>query len=156
MSRRWNGWTGCVVALTVMACGSDDPVVDQTDPAVAPFVGTWDAVEFTVTNDADTTDVADLLTNGSFTVNIQPSGLYTATLVLGTFNPFVEIGQLTVSGSVLTLTPSGGPGPCPASSVYAFSDTNTLVLDGPTCLDVNLDGEDEDAQAHIVLERRPS
>jgi hypothetical protein len=152
---------GCVVALTValtaVACGGDDPLVVQTDPAVAPFVGTWDAVDFTVTNDADTTTVpADLLKNGSFTINIQPSGLYTATLVLGALNPFVEIGQLTVSGSVLTLTPTGGPGPCPASSVFEFPDTDTLVLDGPTCLDVNGDGEDEDAQAHIVLERRPS
>jgi hypothetical protein len=147
---------GSVVALTVVACGGDDPVVDQVDPAVAPFVGTWDAVDFKVTNDADTAVVADLLTDGSFTINIQPSGLYTATLVLGALNPFVEIGQLTVSGSVLTLTPSGGPGPCPASSTYTFSDTNTLVLDGPTCFDFNLDGADEDAQAHIVLERRPS
>jgi hypothetical protein len=145
-----------MAAIALVACRGDDPVVDQIDPAVAPFVGTWDAVEFTVTNDADTTDVADLLTDGSFTVNIQPSGLYTATLVLGVLNPFVEIGQLTVSGNVITLTPTGGPGPCPASSVYAFPDANTLVLDGPTCLDVNLDGEDEDAQAHIVLERRPS
>ncbi len=151
---------GWLVALAVVAgCGGGGPVEAGPDSAVQPFVGTWDAVVFRVTSVAEPAVVADLLENGSFNINIQPSGLYTATLVLGdgqgtTLDPFVEIGQLIVSGAFLTLRPNG-PNPCPASSEYSFSGPNFLTLEGPTCFDFNLDGEDEEARARLELQRRP-
>lgn len=145
------GWM--CLALSVVGCGGDpDPIVGP-EPAVAQFVGTWEADVFTVTNDADPTVVADLLIEGSFDINIQPSGLYTATLVFGGLTPFVEIGQLSVTGAFVTLRPNG-PNPCPGSSEYVFSGANRFSLTGPTCFDFNLDGEDEDAEAHIELQRR--
>lgn len=151
MLRRWNRWTGW--ALIALAFGCGDETIPGPDPEVAPFVGTWDATEFTVTNLADTTVVADLLDNGSFFIVVEPSGLYTATLVYGQLDPFPEVGQVSVSGSFITLTPSGGS-PCPATSTYAFSGPDYVTLDGPTCFDFNLDGVREDATAHIEIERR--
>ena len=137
---------GCVAAA-VTACGSDPVAVD---PAVAPFVGTWDAVAFTVTGDAPPNTVADLLTLGSFWISIEPSGQYTATLEW--LGGFAELGHLTVqSTSSLTLDPSNGP---PAPSTYVFATADSLILDGATEFDFNGDQTDEPAQAHIELLRR--
>jgi len=153
MLRRWNAGIGVLLAAVLSAgCGGDDPPTGP-DESVAPFVGTWEATTFTVTTEEDPPQVLDLLVNGSFTINIQPSGLYTATLVLGTLQPFVEIGQLVVTGDVLTLRPNGGSGSCPATSGFTFDGPNRVTLEGPTCFDVNFDGTDEDAYALIVLVR---
>lgn len=159
MRRRTNGWRGVgllMLALCVAACGDETPPLEP-DPALAPFVGTWDAEVFVVTSVADPGLQADLLNHpsydGSFNVVIQPSGLYTATLVFGQLSPVVEIGQLTVAGSFVTLTPNGGTD-CPGSSEYVFTAPDYLVLDGPTCFDFNLDGQDEDATAQLELRRR--
>lgn len=136
-------------------CGENTPMVVGPDPAVAPFVGTWDAEVFRVTSSADTSVVADLLIQGSFVINIQPSGLYTATLIFANIpNPVVEIGQLTVATSLVTLAPTGGTD-CPGSSVFSFAAADYFSMTGPTCFDFNLDGESEDAEAHIELRRRP-
>jgi len=153
MVRRRNRWMGWAVAgvLALTGCG-DTPIV-QPDDRVAPFVGTWDAEVFTVTNVADPTVVADLLLNGSFNINVQPSGAYTATLVLGGLTPFIEMGQLSVAGTAITLTPDR-PTDCLGSSEYTFAGADHLTLIGPTCFDFNLDGEDEDAIGHIELQRR--
>ena len=66
------------LVVGIAACGSDPVAVD---PAVAPFVGTWDAVVLTVIADAPPNIVADVLaTGGSFWISVEPSGQYTATL----------------------------------------------------------------------------
>jgi hypothetical protein len=136
------------VALTAAACGGSDPVA--VDPAVAPFVGTWDAVAFTVTGDAPPNTVADLLTLGDFWISVEPSGQYTATLEW--LGGFPELGQLTVQSTTsLTLDSTTGP---PAVSTYVFATPDSLVLDGATEFDFNLDGTDEAAQAHLELLRR--
>lgn len=157
MRRRSNGWMGWVVVLVLAACGGSERI-DGPDPnaAFAPFVGTWDAEAFTITSDADSTLVADLLIDGSFFIVFQPSGIYTATLSFGDVTaPLVEIGQISVSGNIVTLMPTNLPPPCPAASTFSFPTPDFLILDGPTCFDFNLDGEDEDAQAHLELRRRP-
>jgi hypothetical protein len=139
-------------AGVLVACGGDDPV--QPDPAVAPFVGTWDADSLTITNtDPDTTIVANILEFGSFFITVEESGQYTATLTFaGSAIP--EIGQLSVSGSTLTMTPSYPAGRSPATSTYSFSSDDYLIMDGPTEFDFNLDGTPEDAEAHFELQRR--
>jgi len=129
-------------------CGSDTTEV-EIDPAVEPFVGTWDAVVFTVTGDAPPNTVVDVLTLGAFWIAIEPSGTYTATLEFPGADP--EIGKLTIdSPTQLTLKPNGGD---PAPSTYAFATADSLVLDGATEFDFNLDGTDEPGQAHIELRR---
>jgi len=139
-----------LIAALTAACG-EDPVVDDTpDPEIAPFVGLWDAEVFTVTADAPPNQEADLLLNdGSFTINVEGSGTYTATLVFGI--PLVEIGQLAVNGSFVTLQPNGGD---PATSEFTFLQPDYLRLVGPTEFDFNLDNIPEAAEALIELRRR--
>lgn len=150
---RWNRRLGTILSVAVLAgCGGENGIVEP-DPAIAPFVGTWDAEVFTVTNNANPTQVADLVESGSFDIVIEPSGLYTATLVFGI--PLVEIGQLSVSGNTFTLTPNDPSRPA-ATSDYTFVQADYLTLTGPTEFDFNLDGTPEAAEAHIELRRRPS
>lgn len=154
--RARNGLIGCwtLIVLVLAGCGESpgDEIVGP-DPAITPFVGTWDAEQFVVTNTADTTFVADLLISGSFFINVQPSGLYTATLVFGGLTPFVEIGQLEVEAGFVTMN-SQDVDPCPGASEYTFVADDRLELLGPTCFDFNLDGETEEAEAFIELVRR--
>jgi hypothetical protein len=121
---------------------------------VAPFVGTWDADSLTLTSDADTTVVANIIEFGSFFITVEPSGQYTATLtVFGRPNP--EIGQLTVlNPTTLTLAPSFPAGRPVATAQFVFQADDYLILDGPTEFDFNLDGTPESAQAHFQLQRQ--
>lgn len=154
MLRRCKSWLGMItVSLALVACGGggeDTPFVPNE--AIQPFVGTWDAEVFTVTLNADTTIVFDVTEDGSFDLNIQPSGLYTATLVFGSI-PLVEIGQLSVEGNFVTLRPNA-PDTSPATSAFTFIRDDFLRLLGPTEFDFNLDGTPEAAEALIELQRR--
>lgn len=145
-------WSPIVFAVAALAaCGSSETTVGpDPDEEIEPFVGTWDAESFDVTSDADSSIVADLTENGSFTLNVQPSGAYTATLVFGDLDPVVEIGQLSVSGTVLTLFPAGGD---PAASQFTFLEPDLLRLEGPTEFPFR-PPELEPGQAVIVLRRR--
>ena len=99
------------------------------------------------------TIVADILgVGGSFFITVEASGNYTASLeIAGGASP--EVGRLTVlSASTLRLSPSTPPGPA-VTATYFFATPDSLILDGPTEFDFNLDGTPEDAQAHFELTR---
>lgn len=159
MNRAGSCWMGIALCIVAAACGgSDDGLVDPVpDPAVEPFVGTWDAEVMTVTSVADTTVVADLIgIGGTFIIDIQPSGQYTAQLSFAAadsvgIEPFVELGTMTVTGGFVTLRPNNGP---VASSEYQFESSDYLVLDGATDFDFNLDEEPDPGQLHLELQRR--
>jgi hypothetical protein len=152
MRRRRNLWLGLGAAAVVLgACGEDSVTPPGSEPEdVSAFVGTWDAEVFTVTSQADTSIVADLMENGSFVITVQPSASYTATLTFGGM-PLVEIGTLSVEGDHIILRPDGGSS---ATSSYDFVREDYLVLDGSTEFDFNLDDELDPARAHIELLRR--
>jgi hypothetical protein len=148
-----------LVALVglVAACGDDGGtgVVDNP-PEVQPFVGTWDAEELTITSDADTSIVFDLFDyNGQFTLNVQPSGTYTASLSFrpDSANLFAdsEVGSISVTGDAFTLRPNNGP---PATSSYTFLSADRLEFEGPTEFDFNFDQQADPAVLRAVLQRR--
>lgn len=143
-----------LLALTAVGCGEGTVTGSVENTELEPFVGTWDARVFTVVADGDTTIVADLVKNGSFVINFQPSGTYTATLVFAGLSPLVEIGQLSISGEFATLRPSETP-PCPvAPQPFRFTRADYLILGpGPTCFPFR-PGELDPGQAYIELERR--
>jgi len=145
------GAVAVMLAAFLGACG-EDPV--QADPAVAPFVGTWDADSLTLTNDANPSQVANILATGSFVIIVEPSGQYTATLtVFSQSSP--EIGQLRVlNATTLTLTPSFPPGRPVATATYTFQADDDLTLEGASEFDFNFDDIDEPAQAYTHLVRR--
>jgi hypothetical protein len=144
-------WAAWALLSVVAACGGEDPV--EVDPAVAPFVGTWDADSLTMTLVANPDTVANILDFGSFFITVEPSGQYTANLTVLS-QSFPEIGQLAViDGSTLTLTPTVPPGPV-ATAEYLFAAEDSVILDGATEFDFNLDGTPELALAHFELKRR--
>jgi hypothetical protein len=124
----------------------------EADPAIAPFVGTWDAVVFLVTSEANPSTVVDVLAIAPFFIHIEPSGQYTATLQYTGVTP--EVGQLTVIGSTIRLDPAIPADAPTVTASYVFVREDYLVLDGPTQFDFNLDGTSEPARAHIELQRR--
>lgn len=155
MVRSMRGWAAIVMVALGAACGGDQG--PDVDPAIAPFVGTWVADSLTITNQANPTQVANILDptfGGSFSINVQPSGQYTATLtVYAQANP--EIGWLSViNASTLSLTPTIPAGRPVATASYVFQSDDYLILDGATEFDFNLDGTDEVALAHFELERQ--
>ncbi len=145
-------FTMLFAGLFLAGCGaSDGPTGVEPDPAVTPFVGDWEATDFTVTSDQNAEVFFRVTDDGAFTINVQPSGLYTAILEFPQLPaPVVEIGQLSVAGSSVTLRPQGGPA---ATSSFAFEGADHLTLEGPTEFDFNDDGTPDPATARIVLER---
>lgn len=148
------GWLGLALLLALGACGGSSPSdVATPDPSVEPFVGDWDATEFVVTSVADEATSFDLVeATGVFTLNVQPSGAYTATLFIPDEmqQPSVENGTLSVVGAAIRLSPGQGAS---ATSAYEFDGPDVLILDGPTEFDFNFDGTFEAATLHVVLER---
>lgn len=150
------GWKmGLLVGCLLVASACDDPpeMGTEPDPAIAPFVGDWKAQELTLTSVADPSMAPDLVELGAtFTLNVQPSGQYTAILVyLGQSQ--TEIGTISVSSNVLTLhrdfpTPGTTPG------TFEFLGPDRFLLDGDSEFDFNLDGESEPALAHFDMVRR--
>lgn len=161
-----NVWTAWIALLAIAtACGgSDGPGLTDPDPdpEIEPFVGLWDAEVFEVTSDADATIVARLIELGaSFTLNIEPSGTYTATLDLSQveevdslgIDPFVEIGKMAVNGNFVTLTPTTPAGP-PVSGEVTFLGADYFRLVAPTEFDFNLDSELDPAELLVELRKR--
>lgn len=145
-------WAAAVALATLLAsCGDSGPANPEPDPAVAPFVGTWEATDFTVTSAADPEKYIRIVPGGSFTIVVEPSGHYTATLDLeGLPIPAVEFGQATVDGSSIILAPEGGP---TAVSSFVFDGPDQVTLEGATEFDINRDGQADEAVALIVLVR---
>ena len=138
--------------LTVGCGGSDGPTEVDPDPALAPFVGDWTALAMVVTSVANPAVSPDIIEEGAtFTLNVQPSGTYTAILTFAQ-QVSTEIGVLTVTGSTVTLKRESPPPTRTSTVAYRFQGS-LLILDGTTEFDFNLDGESEAATAHIELRR---
>ncbi len=123
---------------------------DGTGPAdLQPLVGTWRAQVLTLTNQANPETVVRLIQEGAtFTLSVLSNGQYQAVLeILGQAN--AELGAISISGNQITLTPVNPPGPTTAGTWRFQGDT--LILDGDTEFDFNLDGTNEQATVHFEL-----
>lgn len=150
VAKRWFG-VGLVMIMALSGCGDDGAT--GVDPAVEPFVGDWDAQSLVLTSVADPNTAPDLVELGAtFSLNVQPSGQYTAILIyLGQAQ--TEIGSVSVVGSTLTLNrefPDRGTTP----GTFEFFGADRFILDGNTDFDFNLDGTPEAALAHFDFVRR--
>ena len=153
----WNQvWTGMSrlalagVVVLAAACSKKDTVV-APDPSVAPLVGTWAATSVVVTSVANPDISPDIIELGAtFSLDIQPSGQYTAILLYEGLSQ-TEIGQISVSGNVLTLTTSY-PEVTTSTALFVLEGDH-LTMDGDTEFDFNLDGTSEPALAHFELVR---
>ena len=152
MMRRRHVKTRWLLALAVLAACGDDPVA-VADPALAPFVGDWDATALTITSVANPETVVDLPAQGAtFSINVQPSGAYTAVLIFARIAQ-TELGVIEVQGSTITLR-RNFPTSQVNASTYEFRGPSVLVMDGDTEFDFNLDGTPEAGLAHFELAKR--
>ena len=151
MKRNGRTWPLLAALLaTVAGCGESGV---ESDPAIAPFVGTWDATVYQIWPQSDPSFVVDVLDEfGPFYITITASGQYTATIE----NPQVQpqVGQLTVIGSTIRLDPSVPANEPSATASFAFTAEDYLVLDGSAEIDFNDDGTRDPAGSHIELQRR--
>jgi hypothetical protein len=94
----------------------------------------------------------DLIQLGAtFSLNVQPSGQYTAILIYAE-QASTEIGVLSVSGNVVTMTRSF-PNVATSTALFVLEGSH-LTLDGDTDFDFNLDGTTEPALAHFELTKQ--
>ncbi len=135
-----------LVVIGAFGCGSD-----PTEPDLNPdfMVGDWLADSLVMTSGANPEVMADLTALGAvFTLSVQPSGRYTAILE-GFGQSSSEFGRLTVDGPEVVLMPESPPGPDSRAVWERVGDT--VILEGDSDFDFNLDGTTEPATLRQVL-----
>jgi hypothetical protein len=140
-----------LLVVVVLGCSNGGAIT--ANASIADLVGDWQATRFQVTNKANPAQAPELIHDlgAQFTLDIQPSGQYTAILAYqGT--PITELGTLTIDQGTLVF-----------DVTYPASDTNRsrltlsgrhMTLDGDTEFDFNNDGKPDPATAHIELDKR--
>jgi len=120
------------------ACGGDDGV--SADPSVAFLVGDWSATHMVVTPDLAPDQALDLVeAGGSFSINVQPSGQYTAVIGIPGFGaPPPELGTLTVEGDEIVFTRTSPPPRTVSRATYEEIAPGHVTFSGPS--EVDLDG----------------
>ena len=135
-----------IVSIGAIGCGSD-PIEPDFDPDF--MVGDWLADSLVMTSAANPEVVADLVALGAvFTLSVQPSGRYTAILE-GFAQSSSEFGRLTVDGASVVLMPESPPGPESRALWERVGDS--VILEGDSDFDFNLDGTTEPATLRQVL-----
>ena len=135
-----------LVAISANGCGGG-----PTEPDLNPdfMVGSWlaDSLEMTSLANPDVTERLDTL-GAVFTLSVQPSGRYTAILE-GFGQSSSEIGKLTVDGPDVVFMPESPAGPESRAVWERVGDT--VILEGESEFDFNLDGTAEPATLRQVL-----
>ena len=135
--------------LTVGAVGCGD---GPTEPDFNPdfMVGDWLAESLVQTSVADPQMFTDLVADlgAVFTLSVQPSGRYTAILT-GFGQSTSESGRLTIDDAFVILMPEVPPGPAWSALWERVGDS--VILEGESEFDFNLDGTPEVATLRQVL-----
>ena len=137
-------------AFMATACSGDKST--EPDTGIAPFVGDWAAQSLVLTSQTNPDISQDIIQLGAtFTLNVQPSGQYTA-ILLYSGSSLTEIGTLEVSGTTVTQHATF-PSAYTAAGVFSF-EGNHLILDSNIEFDVNGDGIKEAFLAHYDLVKK--
>ena len=140
-----------LLSLSLLGCG--EPVPTGPDPLIEPFVGDWAATAFVLTSSVSDQVSIDLIQlGGTFDLNIQPSGSYTAILVYAGLGQS-EIGTISVTATTVALNREF-PTRKNAVSAYQFVGDTVLILDGDTEFDLDFDGQADPTLAHFELLRK--
>ena len=141
-----------LASVAFASCGGDE--VTGPGQEIDALVGDWVAQKLEVTLVADPTRTADLLESGaSFSINVQPSGQYTAVLTILGF-PQTEIGFLEVDGNELVFKRQH-PSSDTSRADYSLLDGGSRVrLNGATEFDFDGDQIGEPSTLLTELVRR--
>lgn len=136
--------------LLVVGCG-DDP----TAPDLGLLVGDWEATAMRFTSEADPEKTIDIVAEGGrFTLNVQPSGQYTAILAIPGFAPQTEIGLISVSGSTITLEVQFSPTGEVRTDTGTYS-VSTEILQITAKSVFNFGDGPEDSTLQTTFQRQP-
>jgi len=140
-----------LLLLSLTGCG--DPAPTGPDPLIEPFVGDWTATAFVLTSSVSELVSIDLVQlGGTFDLNIQPSGSYTAILIYAGLGQ-TEMGTISATSNTVTLNREF-PSRENEVSAYQFIGDTVLILDGDTEFDFDFDGQEDPALAHFELLRK--
>jgi len=140
-----------LLLLSLTGCG--DPAPTGPDPLIEPFVGDWTATAFVLTSSVSELVSIDLIQlGGTFDLNIQPSGSYTAILIYAGLGQ-TEMGTISATSNTVTLNREF-PSRENEVSAYQFIGDTVLILDGDTEFDFDFDGQEDPALAHFELLRK--
>lgn len=144
--------TASILMLLLVSCGGSDTTAGPVGQDLSFIQGAWSASVFQMTSQQNPSLRVDVLASGgAFRLTIERDGRYVAELAaLGQSN--VERGSITRRGTQLVLSPVSPPGQ--SDTVDWRIVDETLVLDGPSEFDFNLDLTPEPAMAHIELVRQ--
>jgi hypothetical protein len=135
-----------VVAVGANGCGNGPNGLDLNPDFM---VGEWLATSLAMTSVANPGLTVELDTLGAvFTLSVQPSGRYTA-ILQGFGQSSSEVGKLTVDGPNVVFMPDSPPGPDALAIWQRVGDS--VILDGDSDFDFNLDGTPEPATLRQVL-----
>jgi len=138
--------------LLLTACGGSDSFGPNT--SLSEFIGDWEATALVLTSPVTASASVDLIALGStFNLNVQPSGAYTAVLVVQGLAS-TEIGTLSRSGGNTVVLERTFPTASKDICTYSFEGNDRLILGGDTEFDFNLDGTPDEALSHLELVRR--
>lgn len=141
-------------ALTVgaVACGDSDPV--SPNPEIDFLVGDWDAVRFEIAPNAAPDQSFDLIAEGgSFSLNVQPSGQYTAQLTVQGLPAPPEIGTIDVEGDELVIRRTTPAPETVTRATYSELASGRVVFSGPSQLDIDGDGTAEAITLEVEIVR---
>ncbi len=131
-----------MLTLFASGCGGDD---DSTGPQLNPdfMVGEWIAESMVVTSKANPEIAPDITEFGAtFTLSVQPSGRYLA-ILSGYGQSSSESGVLTVEGQYVIFMRQL-PSPEESRALWERAGSS-VILEGDTNFDFNLDGTMEEA-----------
>lgn len=141
-----------LVAFVLVGC--DDPAALTQPEDLEPFVGQWQGVTIEVEEIAPPNRYAELTSQGaSFTLDIEPSGGYTAILTTDR-GASVEIGRLELEGSSVTFLreyPSRSESP----GTLELLGPGQIRLTGTTRFSFRLGEAPVESRLEVLLQRRP-
>ncbi len=148
-------WLCGVFALIAVlgACGGDDGV--SADPSVAFLVGDWSATHMVVTPDLAPDQALDLIdAGGSFSLNVQPSGQYTAVISIPGFGaPPPELGTLTVEGDEIVFTRTSPAPKTVSRATYEEVAPGHVIFSGASELDIDGNGTADAVTLEVEIVR---
>ena len=140
-----------LLLLSLAGCGDQAPT--GPDPLIEAFVGDWTATAFVLTSSVSDQVSIDLIQlGGTFDLNIQPSGSYTAILIYAGLGQ-TEMGTISATANTVTLNREF-PSRENEVSAYQFVGDTVLILDGDTEFDFDFDGQEDPALPHFELLRK--
>jgi hypothetical protein len=140
-----------VIAFFLFSCGdSGTNSNDEPEPQLSEgLVGSWKAVKVLFTNQADTTQKADLSQYITLNVVVQKDSTYSfSTVVFG--QNITDTGLISSSGDHLNFTSSQGDD---KEATYTITDNILDLHIYDQAYDFELDGTDEIATLYAQLEK---